>query len=642
MALDLETLNGQISSMRGSVKQVKTHLINKLTREAKKLREKKGTEEQKKQNQKKADRFIEEVMLMKKILPDDVSKFVLKTENCESVISKPNIPLETKVLARFGTHKILVSVIDKFRSEHPTWKEVMEDLVQKVVSRPKQTISAQNTSVKCSVVRTPGNNIFSVTPVKHIASDNSHHNQSPKNKQSTPISTKAKKSVLTDQVNPKFKESGKGKIPSKMSSVDSSLKPANLPNSSGKETSKRKSFMDSSSDEDLESGNSDEFDRETFQKAFKRQKSEDESEDSEESGEEEESSEDSMGENGGGVAEDSDEGNSDEESYEEESDSDNENGSIGGQSLKNPLKGNKTGATKISGLSSTFSKKDESKDSATLLEKTTKSKLNEELDDVERRLKKGKMSKSNSNNKDSIEESVDPFFITTDGKEYISSAPAPKTEEKPYPSNFPQNNSAPKEIYRKGKKITPSHAPHRNFNDGNNRGRFGSYQNRNNDRNNQRDFGDNGDRRDAFFKNDRKSFNKNNRGNFSHNNRGNFSNVNDRRNSFNNNNKYENFDGSRKGNFSNYNDRRNSFNKNDGRSFNGNNRGKPYNYNDRKSGPGSNFNSKDRFNSQKQGPKFDSNRQSSGNSDHLHPSWEAKKKMSTLAPFQGIKTVFND
>lgn len=51
--------------MRGSVKQVKTHLINKLTREAKKLREKKGTEEQKKQNQKKADRFIEEVMLMK-------------------------------------------------------------------------------------------------------------------------------------------------------------------------------------------------------------------------------------------------------------------------------------------------------------------------------------------------------------------------------------------------------------------------------------------------------------------------------------------------------------------------------------------------------------------------------------------------
>lgn len=51
--------------MRHIVRKSKVHTINKLSREAKKLKEKKGSKEQVNKNKKKAERFVNELMVIK-------------------------------------------------------------------------------------------------------------------------------------------------------------------------------------------------------------------------------------------------------------------------------------------------------------------------------------------------------------------------------------------------------------------------------------------------------------------------------------------------------------------------------------------------------------------------------------------------
>lgn len=51
--------------MRHIVRKSKVHTINKLSRESKKLKVKKGNEEQVVKNKKKADRFVNELMVLK-------------------------------------------------------------------------------------------------------------------------------------------------------------------------------------------------------------------------------------------------------------------------------------------------------------------------------------------------------------------------------------------------------------------------------------------------------------------------------------------------------------------------------------------------------------------------------------------------
>lgn len=51
--------------MRHIVRKSKVHVINKLSREAKKLKEKKGNEKQIAKNKKKSERLVNELMVIK-------------------------------------------------------------------------------------------------------------------------------------------------------------------------------------------------------------------------------------------------------------------------------------------------------------------------------------------------------------------------------------------------------------------------------------------------------------------------------------------------------------------------------------------------------------------------------------------------
>lgn len=57
----------QIVAMRHIVRRTKVHTINKLSREAKKLKLKKGNEKQIEKNKKKAERFVNELLVIKVI-----------------------------------------------------------------------------------------------------------------------------------------------------------------------------------------------------------------------------------------------------------------------------------------------------------------------------------------------------------------------------------------------------------------------------------------------------------------------------------------------------------------------------------------------------------------------------------------------
>ncbi|XP_060854734.1 serum response factor-binding protein 1-like [Rhopalosiphum padi] len=132
------SLNNQIVSMRHIVRKSKVHTIHKLTREAKKLKEKKGSEEQIAKNKKKAERFINELMVIKKLNDDDVTKYALQNEvPSATILNNIDITLETRALARLAGHKFIIDKIQDFRNKYPDWKFCITDLLNELGAKYK-------------------------------------------------------------------------------------------------------------------------------------------------------------------------------------------------------------------------------------------------------------------------------------------------------------------------------------------------------------------------------------------------------------------------------------------------------------------------------------------------------------------------
>lgn len=147
------SLNNQIVTMRHIVRKSKVHTIHKLTREAKKLKEKKGSEEQLVKNKKKADRFISELMVIKKLNDDDVTKYALQNEvPSAKILNSVDIKLETRALARLAGHKFIIDEIQKFRSKYPDWKMCITDLLNDLGAKYRAKKKPNNNkSVKTEV-----------------------------------------------------------------------------------------------------------------------------------------------------------------------------------------------------------------------------------------------------------------------------------------------------------------------------------------------------------------------------------------------------------------------------------------------------------------------------------------------------------
>jgi len=119
--------------MRHIVRKSKVHTINKLSREAKKLKLKKGSEEQIVKNKKKAERFVNELLVIKKLNDDAVSKYALQNEiPLATILNDVNTTLETRALARLAGHKFILEAVQSFRNKYSDWKLCITELLNEL------------------------------------------------------------------------------------------------------------------------------------------------------------------------------------------------------------------------------------------------------------------------------------------------------------------------------------------------------------------------------------------------------------------------------------------------------------------------------------------------------------------------------
>ncbi|KAG8237097.1 hypothetical protein J437_LFUL017375 [Ladona fulva] len=137
--IDKLTLNNEIVLMRKVVRQARVHVIAKLIREIKKLRASKGDDALKAKCNRKAERKVEVLMVLKKLKPDVVSKFALKnTENAAEKIADPNTEIEERALFRLISSKVLAERVNQFRSKYPDWKEFICEMLDEIGANRKK------------------------------------------------------------------------------------------------------------------------------------------------------------------------------------------------------------------------------------------------------------------------------------------------------------------------------------------------------------------------------------------------------------------------------------------------------------------------------------------------------------------------
>jgi len=131
--MDKLTLNNQIVSMRQKVDKAKLYTINKLVRELRRLKSKNGSEEQKEKFNRKAERLMEEVLVIKKQKADDVSKFALcNSKMLSEIIADPAASLKDKALARISTQPTISTCVSQFHTKFPMWNNIVPQLILKL------------------------------------------------------------------------------------------------------------------------------------------------------------------------------------------------------------------------------------------------------------------------------------------------------------------------------------------------------------------------------------------------------------------------------------------------------------------------------------------------------------------------------
>ncbi|XP_077866135.1 uncharacterized protein LOC100374379 isoform X2 [Saccoglossus kowalevskii] len=104
--------------MRSIIKRAKVLVIHHLTRQAKHLRNKKGSEDQKGKNGRRAERLIAEVEVIKDLKFDMVTKKALQEDVKFEDAIKPTATIEQRAIARLICHKIVNEHIGRIKEKY--------------------------------------------------------------------------------------------------------------------------------------------------------------------------------------------------------------------------------------------------------------------------------------------------------------------------------------------------------------------------------------------------------------------------------------------------------------------------------------------------------------------------------------------
>ncbi|XP_037781901.1 uncharacterized protein LOC119578378, partial [Penaeus monodon] len=145
VTLTKQILNNYIMKNKHIACKSKKFVIDKLIRQVKKLRQKKAkSEEQKKLFERKADRLVEEAVILKRIRAATVLKFgILNKKSFGQVVSSPDCKIEERALCRLMEQKHLHEVVCSFRKNYPHYELevplILQTLgLQKINNRKKK------------------------------------------------------------------------------------------------------------------------------------------------------------------------------------------------------------------------------------------------------------------------------------------------------------------------------------------------------------------------------------------------------------------------------------------------------------------------------------------------------------------------
>ncbi|KAL2725427.1 serum response factor-binding protein 1 isoform X1 [Vespula squamosa] len=120
-------VNDEIVRMRKLVRQARVCVIHKLTREAKTLRTKNGTEKQQEKNKKKADKLINEIYFLKKIKDDRITKFgITNTKSLQEILQNKKSKASTRIMAKVVDYKSLKNAIIQFRNTYSDYEQHLQ------------------------------------------------------------------------------------------------------------------------------------------------------------------------------------------------------------------------------------------------------------------------------------------------------------------------------------------------------------------------------------------------------------------------------------------------------------------------------------------------------------------------------------
>nr|CAD7442130.1 unnamed protein product [Timema bartmani] len=135
--------------MRKDVRRVKVLVVRKLIRNAEALRKRKGNEDQTQKCQRKATRLVDEVMILKKLKDDEISRFALLGKEIEE---PDNSDIEAKlrghVLSRLAAHPVMTSKVQRFRDSFPGWAITLPVLLKTLGANQKKKKCKNTDGVK--------------------------------------------------------------------------------------------------------------------------------------------------------------------------------------------------------------------------------------------------------------------------------------------------------------------------------------------------------------------------------------------------------------------------------------------------------------------------------------------------------------
>ncbi|CAH1637447.1 unnamed protein product [Spodoptera littoralis] len=136
-----QAFNTEVILLKKNLNQAKIQIIHKLTRKAKQLTEKKAPEQLKEKLKRKAESAVKEVLIIKKIKPKDLAKFMVTHKGeLNTFLNKPQVD-EEKACARLLLHKALQ---DKYKFIRSRFSNVpIQDLFMSRLERRKMKKEAK-------------------------------------------------------------------------------------------------------------------------------------------------------------------------------------------------------------------------------------------------------------------------------------------------------------------------------------------------------------------------------------------------------------------------------------------------------------------------------------------------------------------